>query len=232
MSEQQARRPMTEKVAAHPDDLSASFETLRGALEAVKKWLDTEAEQLGLIRRGKAVCQECDASPNKPHRETCPALIVARHALTVQQAIAALLVCAGREQQKPVNVELLKTLMWAMRHLRSHISFGVDGDVYERVSGHELAGMLPKWDAAEALIAKVQAQPSGWSVLSSAQKDGTPILRHHKIWGPIAVKYQPTETNAGNLPWLNTDLTTAWPEDAFTPHWMPLPPVPQEGSER
>lgn len=51
---------------------------------------------------------------------------------------------------------LLAALKWAMRHLRSHISFGERGDVYDRVSGQELAGFASKWDAVEAAIAAIE----------------------------------------------------------------------------
>lgn len=54
--------------------------------------------------------------------------------------------------------DLLKALRWAMRHLRGHVSFGSSGDAYERATNYELAGFVPKWDVAEAAIAKAEGR--------------------------------------------------------------------------
>lgn len=54
--------------------------------------------------------------------------------------------------------DLLAALKWAMRHLRGHVSFGPDGDAFNRVTNQELAGFVPKWNAAEAAIRKAEGQ--------------------------------------------------------------------------
>ena len=73
-----------------------------------------------------------------------------------------------------------------------------------------------------------------WLPIATAPKDGTVILRPHRIWGAMDVRYITEEHRRhrvldANIPWawLNGDYTTAWTEDAFLPFWMPLPEPPQ-----
>jgi len=89
-------------------------------------------------------------------------------------------------------------------------------------------------DHFAALAALLEGQ--GWQDIATAPKDGTVILRPHRIWGAIDVRYavEPlsvtTLTAGTKWEWLNGDYTTAWPDDAFLPFWQRLPPAPTEAA--
>lgn len=69
-----------------------------------------------------------------------------------------------------------------------------------------------------------QGDADGW-LIDDMPKDGTPILRWHKMWKcPIAVRYIPGKFDH---PWIEKTLTTSWPEESFTEHWQPLPAAPK-----
>lgn len=96
-----------------------------------------------------------------------------------------------------------------------------------RLSGVEQQGR-PDTDLAPA--------QSGWQPIATAPKDGTVMIRPHRIWGAMDVRYiAPADAERvsvlpGGIPWewLNGDYTNAWTETAFFPYWMPLPPPPKE----
>jgi hypothetical protein len=74
---------------------------------------------------------------------------------------------------------------------------------------------------------KVSVNEDAW-ISSEPPKDGTKILRWHKLWQcPIAVKANNLEDSRLTFPWVECSLSTAWPEDSFVKDkWMPLPPPP------
>ena len=67
---------------------------------------------------------------------------------------------------------------------------------------------------------------NGWLPMSSWKNDWKPILRYHVIHGAMDV----VRRNLGSsreYKWMNGDMTTWWPDDAFTDHWQPLPGAPE-----
>lgn len=85
------------------------------------------------------------------------------------------------------------------------------------------------------LLRSVGPSPGVWRDITSAPKDGTVILRPHRIWGAMDVR-RITEADAARVSvlaegipwrWLNGDYTTAWTETAFLPFWMPIPENPK-----
>lgn len=72
-----------------------------------------------------------------------------------------------------------------------------------------------------------QWETDGWQPIATAPKDAdTVILRPHRIWGAMDVRYKPTTINGKPFNWLNGDYTTAWPDEAFLPFWRPIPESP------
>ena len=87
---------------------------------------------------------------------------------------------------------------------------------------HRLAAPLR---AARAVTPAPQAVPE-WQPIETAPTDETNIIRWHRIWKcPVTV-----QRNNGRLPgypeWITGTKDQTWPEDAFLPVWMPLPPAP------
>jgi len=114
----------------------------------------------------------------------------------------------------------------------------------ERRSKHEAEARA---DAAEqerdafmkvALINKAEAekqhaavetlrQERGWQPIETYVVKDEAILRPHRIWGAMDVRYKETPTTRGDVwHWVNGDYTTAWPDEAFLPFWMSLPDPP------
>ena len=69
---------------------------------------------------------------------------------------------------------------------------------------------------------------SEWQPIETASEDDTPILRPHSIWGAMAVRRKKAIISGVEFEWVNSDYTTAWPEGAFLPYWMPCPDLPKE----
>lgn len=70
---------------------------------------------------------------------------------------------------------------------------------------------------------------SGWQPIDTAPKDGTIILRPHVCWGAMAVRHKRpdhSESLMRGCSWMASDYSCLWPEEAFEPFWMPLPPPP------
>lgn len=81
-----------------------------------------------------------------------------------------------------------------------------------------LAYLLPPRDTAGSLWQPIETLVKG---------DATVVLRPHRIWGPMDVKRN-LNPHVTPHPWVNGDLTTSWPEEAFLPYWMPLPAPPRD----
>lgn len=69
---------------------------------------------------------------------------------------------------------------------------------------------------------------SDWRPIETAPRDGTVIQRWHSIWkAPISVRYKVgVLKDYPNLCWWESTWATGWPDQAFTPHWRPLPDPP------
>lgn len=66
------------------------------------------------------------------------------------------------------------------------------------------------------------------SLPDDIKQDGTVVLRPHYIYGAMDVRWKPGIYGEGkHYNWINGDYTTAWPDEAFSPHWMPLPEPPK-----
>ena len=90
-------------------------EQLHKQAKAAEKWLRAEAVDLGLIRgRGKH-CEECDAKPNSPHAEECPALNAERAANTIRD----LLVSLAAKDQEPRRSLDARTLLVTVDSIRA-----------------------------------------------------------------------------------------------------------------
>jgi hypothetical protein len=69
---------------------------------------------------------------------------------------------------------------------------------------------------------------SDWRPIETWEQSDEVILRPHTIWGAMDVRYKPSLTVDGKVfNWINGDYTTAWPDDAFLPFWMPRPAQPK-----
>src|SRR5262245_22251664 len=75
---------------------------------------------------------------------------------------------------------------------------------------------------------RAEVADQGWQPIESFT--GGPhdvVLRPHRIWGQMDVKRMPVDIDGKHYDWMNGDYTTAWPEEAFLPFWMPLPAPPR-----
>lgn len=66
--------------------------------------------------------------------------------------------------------------------------------------------------------------PDTWRPIETWEESAEPILRPHIIHGPMDVTFREI---LGAKRWINADLTTYWPDDAFMPFWMPRPAMPE-----
>lgn len=127
---------------------------------------------------------------------------------------------------------------WALARVRrmqgmAETNAGVYGAKLLRGRGYPDIVMT---DAMDALALRTVLAEREWQPVETVPRDGTVVLRPHRIWGAMDVRYI-TETDAVRVSvlangikwcWLNGDYTTAWTESAFMPYWMPLPPPPAE----
>lgn len=85
-------------------------------------------------------------------------------------------------------------------------------------------GYVGLFQAIEAALAAIRAAQD-WQPMDTWVEDWKPILRPHIIHGAMDVTRR---SIFGKKQWLNGDMTTFWPDEAFAPYWMPLPVVPKE----
>lgn len=72
-----------------------------------------------------------------------------------------------------------------------------------------------------------------WQPIETAPKDGTIVLRPHTTWGAMAVRHKRKDHSpefTRGFSWMSSDYTRLWPDEAFGPHWMPLPEPPKEAA--
>ena len=75
---------------------------------------------------------------------------------------------------------------------------------------------------AEAVLAA--ADRAAWRPIGEA-RNGERVVRWHRVWDcPVAVEHN--EQFGADMPWIEATKTTRWPEEAFTPHYQPLPAPP------
>jgi hypothetical protein len=77
----------------------------------------------------------------------------------------------------------------------------------------------------------------GWRPIDTDRKDGTVIQRWHATFkAPISVRWVPDEKafkwRGQSLNWMEASYAHAWPDEAFTPHWAPLPAAPAQREDR
>lgn len=96
--------------------------------------------------------------------------------------------------------------------------------------GNDLPGVYCDFEkAAEKYKDQfVVKQPEGqqateWDY-TDPPKDGTKIVRWHRIWKCIVtVRWDVFPAEIENTtPWIDGTCTATWPEEAFLPGWMPL----------
>jgi|688.fasta_scaffold63372_8 hypothetical protein len=129
--------------------------------------------------------------------------------------------------------ELIKgfTEITAKQALELFVSLGlkthIEAMVINDTTGDEFILSFKKVIVSTVEQPKVSVNEDAW-ISSEPPKDGTKILRWHKLWQcPIAVKANNLEDSRLTFPWVECSLSTAWPEDSFVKDkWMPLPPPP------
>ncbi len=83
-----------------------------------------------------------------------------------------------------------------------------------------------EWALQGVREAPAEPQACGWQPIETCPLDGTVVLRPHVIWGAMDVRYKPNAVPGQPWSWVNGDYTTAWPDEALAPFWMPCPKAP------
>lgn len=68
-----------------------------------------------------------------------------------------------------------------------------------------------------------------WRPIETAPRDGTIIQRPHTTWGAMSVRHKrpdQSEEFLHGFSWMAADYSVLWPESAFLPFWLPIPPAP------
>ena len=77
-----------------------------------------------------------------------------------------------------------------------------------------------------ALRAEIEALRGTWRPIAEAPDGIAPMQRWHKAWKCVVAVSRNAGRISGVREWITATRDQSWPEEAFTPHWMPVPEGP------
>ncbi|WP_296200533.1 hypothetical protein [uncultured Hyphomicrobium sp.] len=102
----------------------------------------------------------------------------------------------------------------------------------EAYSGAPVISIPRHPDNIDALLIEAAAcirEMVEWRPIETAPRDGTIIQRPHTTWGAMSVRHKrpdQSEEFLHGFSWMAADYSVLWPESAFLPFWLPIPPAP------